>query len=104
VLTAWCDVCNLDAELFERWAVLARRTDGPIPSWFESWLEAEGKAHALKIWQPLIIPGLFQTGEYARALFLAAGTDTERAFTSTEVVYGVADPGVTGLPESGVSP
>jgi transcriptional regulator with XRE-family HTH domain len=79
VLTAWCDVCNLDAELFERWAVLARRTDGPIPSWFESWLEAEGKAHALKIWQPLIIPGLFQTGEYARALFLAAGTDTERA-------------------------
>ena len=25
-------------------------------------------------------------------------------FTSTGVVYGVADPGGTGLPESGVSP
>ena len=79
VLAAWCEACDLDAELFERWAVLARRTDGPIPSWFESWLEAEGKAHALMIWQPLIVPGLFQTAEYARALFLAAGADQDRA-------------------------
>jgi len=79
VLAAWCEACNLDVELFERWAVLARRTDGPIPSWFESWLEAEGKAHALMIWQPLIVPGLFQTAEYARALFLAAGADQDRA-------------------------
>ena len=28
----------------------------------------------------------------------------ESEFTSTEVVYGVADPSVTGLPESGVLP
>jgi transcriptional regulator with XRE-family HTH domain len=77
----------LQAELFPqgpdglvgRMAALARRHDGPIPSWFESWLEAESRAHALKIWQPLIIPGLFQTGEYARALFIAAGEDSDRA-------------------------
>jgi transcriptional regulator with XRE-family HTH domain len=79
VLSAWCEACSLDGELFERWAVLARRADGPVPSWFESWLEAEGRAHALKIWQPLIVPGLFQTAEYARALFLAAGADCDRA-------------------------
>jgi transcriptional regulator with XRE-family HTH domain len=79
VLSAWCDACNLDAELFERMAAMARRTDGPIPSWFESWLEAERQAHTLRIWQPLIIPGLFQTAEYARALFVAAGEDAERA-------------------------
>ena len=60
-------------------AALARRHDGPIPSWFESWLEAEARAHALKMWQPLIIPGLFQTSEYARALFIAAGEDADRA-------------------------
>jgi Domain of unknown function (DUF5753) len=30
----------------------------------------------LRIWQPLIIPGLLQTAEYARALFLAGQTDT----------------------------
>lgn len=79
VLAAWCEACGLDVELFERWAVLARRTDGPIPSWFESWLEAEGTAHMLRIWQPLVIPGLFQTAEYARALFIAAGADQDRA-------------------------
>jgi uncharacterized protein DUF5753 len=62
-----------------RLAKLARRADGPIPSWFENWLEAESKADALKIWQPLIVPGLFQTAEYARALFIAAGEDAERA-------------------------
>lgn len=79
VLSAWCEECNLDSELFERWAVLARRTDGPIPSWFESWLEAERVAHMLRIWQPLVIPGLLQIAEYARALFIAAGADQDRA-------------------------
>jgi transcriptional regulator with XRE-family HTH domain len=77
----------LEAELFPegpsglvgRLARLARRADGPIPSWFENWLEAEAKADALKIWQPLIVPGLLQTAEYARALFIAAGEDAERA-------------------------
>jgi transcriptional regulator with XRE-family HTH domain len=79
VLSTWCEACGLDAELFERWAALARRTDGPIPSWFESWLEAERQAHMLRIWQPLVIPGLMQTAEYARALFIAAGADQDRA-------------------------
>jgi transcriptional regulator with XRE-family HTH domain len=79
VLDAWCEACDLDRELFGRWAAFARRTDGPIPSWFESWLEAERQAHMLRIWQPLVMPGLFQTAEYARALFLAAGADQDRA-------------------------
>jgi transcriptional regulator with XRE-family HTH domain len=79
VLSAWSEECGLDAELFGRWAALARRTDGPIPSWFESWLEAERLAHMLRIWQPLVIPGLMQTAEYARALFIAAGADQDRA-------------------------
>jgi transcriptional regulator with XRE-family HTH domain len=79
VLDAWCDACNIDAERLEPWAVLARRADGPVPSWFESWLEAERQAHMLRIWQPLVIPGLFQTAEYARALFIAAGADQDRA-------------------------
>lgn len=79
VLDAWCEACDLDRELFGRWAAFAKRTDGPIPSWFESWIEAERQAHMLRIWQPLVIPGLFQTAEYARALFLAAGADQDRA-------------------------
>jgi transcriptional regulator with XRE-family HTH domain len=79
VLDAWCAACGLDRELLGRWAAFARRTDGPIPSWFEGWLEAERTAHALRLWSPILIPGLLQTDEYARALFLAAGEDDERA-------------------------
>ena len=79
VLDPWCDACNLDRELFGRWAAFARRTDGPIPSWFENWLEAEREAHTLRLWLPILVPGLLQTAEYARALFTAAGEDAEPA-------------------------
>jgi hypothetical protein len=49
--------------------------DGPIPRWFEDWLITEQHAASLRIWQLLVIPGLFQTPDYARALFEAAQTD-----------------------------
>ena len=76
VLAAWCQACHLDDELFGRLAVLARRADGPVPTWFEDWLQAEGEAQTLRLWSPTLIPGLLQTAEYARALFLAGQTDT----------------------------
>jgi len=76
VLAAWCQACRLDDDLFGRLAVLARRADGPVPTWFEDWLEAEGEAQSLRIWSPTLIPGLLQTAEYARALFLAEQSDT----------------------------
>ncbi len=76
VLAAWCQVCRLDDDLFGRLARLAKRADGPVPTWFEDWLEAEGEAQSLRIWSPTLIPGLLQTAEYARALFLAAQSDT----------------------------
>jgi transcriptional regulator with XRE-family HTH domain len=76
VLAAWCQTCHLDDALFGRLAMLARRADGPVPTWFEDWLQAEGEAQSLRLWSPTLIPGLLQTGDYARALFLAAQTDT----------------------------
>ena len=76
VLAAWCQACHLDDDLFRRLAVLARRADGPVPSWFEDWLQAEGEAQSLRIWSPTLVPGLLQTAEYARALFLAEQSDT----------------------------
>jgi transcriptional regulator with XRE-family HTH domain len=79
VLAAWCQACGLPADLFARFAALARRADGPVASWFEGWLEAEGKAHTLRLWAPLVLPGLFQPAGYARALFLAMGMDEEAA-------------------------
>src|SRR3984885_5530933 len=79
VLTAWCEACQLDDDLFGRLGTLARRADGPVPTWFEDWLEAEREAHTLRLWSPILIPGVLQTAEYARALFLAAGADEEPA-------------------------
>src|SRR5579862_5765052 len=79
VLAAWCAACGLDEELFGRFARLARSADGPIPAWFETYLEAEREAVMLRYWQPVIVPGLFQTAGYARALFAAAGADDDQA-------------------------
>ena len=79
VLASWCTACRLDEDLFRRYAKLARASDGPIPAWFETYLEAEREAVMLRYWQPIIVPGLFQTAEYSRALFLAVGADEEQA-------------------------
>ena len=76
VLAAWVKACELDLEHYTRLATLARRADGPIPRWFETWLDAEGKATILKYWSPIIMTPIFQTAGYARALLLAAQTDT----------------------------
>ena len=61
--------------LFARIYALARRWDGGHPSWFSEWLEVEQRATSLCSWEPLSIPGLLQTADYARAI-LAAGPDT----------------------------
>jgi transcriptional regulator with XRE-family HTH domain len=80
VLSAWCSACQItDPELFVRFALLARRAEGLVPPWFEGWLEAEGEAHTLRLWSPLLMPGLLQTAEYARALFVAVGFTDEQA-------------------------
>jgi transcriptional regulator with XRE-family HTH domain len=76
VLAAWAKACGADAEMFGRMATLARRADGPVPRWFETWLAAEAQATMLKYWSPIIVPALFHTAGYARALLLAAQTDT----------------------------
>lgn len=76
VLLAWCEACSLDTDLYADFAELARSGDGPIPTWFEDYLEAEREAQSLLIWSPIVIPGLLQTAEYARTLLLAQQTDT----------------------------
>jgi transcriptional regulator with XRE-family HTH domain len=68
----YCDRALPDAGgLFARIYELARRWDGSYPSWFTEWVEAERRAISLHTWEPLLIPGLLQTPDYARALFKA---------------------------------
>jgi transcriptional regulator with XRE-family HTH domain len=69
VLTAWCEACHLDGDHFRRLAVLARRADGPVPTWFEDWPDLEAAATTLRWFEPLLVPGLLQTQMYARALY-----------------------------------
>jgi transcriptional regulator with XRE-family HTH domain len=42
------------------------------PSWFRPFVELEKAATSLRSWEPLLVPGLFQTEDYARAVLRAA--------------------------------
>lgn len=82
VFKEWCEVCGIAEEVREVLAglnVVLRNADGPIPAWFEDYLEVEGQAHTILTWQPIVLPGPLQTADYARALFLAAGMDEDKA-------------------------
>jgi transcriptional regulator with XRE-family HTH domain len=76
LFAAGCDGVfpHLDG-LFSRLLGLARRWEGPYPQWFRDWLQAEQEATSLRWWEPILVPGLLQTSDYARAIF-AAGPDT----------------------------
>jgi transcriptional regulator with XRE-family HTH domain len=81
MLDKWCEVCGISDEVREVLAglnVVARRVDGPVPEWFKDRLEVEGQAHSLLIWQPMIVPGLLQTADYARVIFLAEETSSDK--------------------------
>jgi transcriptional regulator with XRE-family HTH domain len=50
-----------------RLATMVRRL-AAYPAWLRPFVEAERVAHTLRNWQPILIPGLLQTEEYARGL------------------------------------
>ena len=56
--------------LYVHLAGIARKSNGPIPGWFADWLTREREATSVRIWQPIIVPGLLQTADYARALYV----------------------------------
>ncbi len=56
------------------WPLVSRET---LPGWFRPWIEIEREATSLRSFEPLIIPGLLQTPEYARTLFAAQRAATE---------------------------
>lgn len=43
-----------------------------LPKWFEAYLGFEGEASRLNAFKSLVVPGLLQTGDYARAVLRAA--------------------------------
>jgi transcriptional regulator with XRE-family HTH domain len=56
---------------FARFWDESRRWNPSYPPWFKEWLDAERQARMVRWWEPLLVPGLLQTPDYARALFRA---------------------------------
>jgi hypothetical protein len=102
VLTDWLNLCGIEGRL--RAVVLgmakfARMRDGgPVKIWFVGWVDAEGKAHTLRIWQPIMFPGILQTPAYTRALFAVTGMaddqidDYVQSRLSRQAILGRPDP------------
>jgi transcriptional regulator with XRE-family HTH domain len=73
---------GLSGELAE---LLPPITKEGSPTWFRPWTKIEETASSLWTWEPLLVPGLLQTEEYARAVFAA-----EPGTTPDEVDQAVA--------------
>jgi transcriptional regulator with XRE-family HTH domain len=55
------------------------------PSWFQEWAISEREAKRLRWFEPLVVPGVLQTEDYARAIFR-----TRFGITSEEIEEQVA--------------
>src|SRR5580698_10552586 len=60
---------------FERLQEFARAA--PLPAWFRPYAEIEATATQIRSWQPMVIDGLLQTEDYARAILAAEANTTE---------------------------
>jgi hypothetical protein len=69
VTTLRCDgVLDTGGTLAQLWPLVSQEA---LPRWFRPFAEIEREATSLRTWEPLIIPGLLQTEDYARALITA---------------------------------
>ena len=64
---------------------LARKAKGPIPEFAERYFTAEAAAAFIRIWALLVVPGLFQTRDYAHSMYRMAGLPEDEATEKTEV-------------------
>jgi DNA-binding XRE family transcriptional regulator len=80
VLKDWLDACGVAGRLrlvLEGMARVARVRQDPVRQQTVPWFEREAQAHTLRYWAPVLVPGLFQTDDYARALYIARGHEPE---------------------------
>jgi len=53
------------------WSHLKKGHKQRAYGWFQRWADIEAEATALRWYEPLVVPGLLQTEDYARAIFTA---------------------------------
>lgn len=64
-----CDVVlSTGGTLARLWPLVSQES---LPRWFRPFAEIEREATSIRTWEPLDIPGLLQTEDYARALITA---------------------------------
>jgi Domain of unknown function (DUF5753) len=68
VLAAWAKATGADLQELTQ---LAQRAKSGVPAWFMDYRVAEQEATSLRLWAPLVVPGLLQTPGYARSLLSA---------------------------------
>ena len=84
-------------ELMNELSSLARNATG-IPLWLLDWVGIEEQATTLRAWQPMVVPGLLQTADYARSQFSSPrmGGDIEMRVEARvnrqEILYREGDP------------
>jgi hypothetical protein len=57
----------------------ARNAEPVIPEFAEPWLKVEPEAALIRAWALDVMPGLLQTFEYAKGMFMMVGVDEDRA-------------------------
>lgn len=57
---------------------LAKRCKSGTPDWFMPYKGRESEATTIRCWSPFVVPGLFQTQDYARALLATTPYSPER--------------------------
>jgi hypothetical protein len=65
LLVSWAAATGLDLDEINE---LAHRARSGSPDWFLNYLIAEAAAHTLRCWGCVVVPGLLQTSDYARAV------------------------------------
>lgn len=87
VMREWLTQCGIsglaEAAITGIWK-LGKTWGEPSKAKTAPWFSTEAIAHTLRYWSPTVIPGLFQTAPYARALFTVMGHDEARISENVE--------------------
>jgi len=88
-----------DLGKFGELSEIAREQHGTVPDWFAGWVEIERVASVIRWWEPIIVPGLLQTADYARSLLIAAQTDASADVIDALVTARLARRAIFDRPE-----
>jgi hypothetical protein len=82
VLNDWLAACEVhglaEAAVSGLWR-LAKNAEDPTGAAIAPWYDVEARAHTLRFWQPVVVPGILQSERYAYEMYRVGGHSHERA-------------------------